>query len=159
MMLKNVMNLKNPNEENDMVLYTGNPADIKTQLSKHIDSMGSDTETNYYDDYSVTIFLKNGYRIISNKEVLGSSLSIEYFNEKPPPENTSEANIYSEVFNDVLPNMQSTPAKYYTQNANGKNKALSKEEFLNSVDTIVPSEVFNFLQKRHSYLLFKTEET
>jgi len=133
-------------------------SEIKAQLNEDIRAIGSDAEVNYYDDFSVTIFLKNGYRIISNKEVLGSSLSIEFFDKKQL-QHTSVENIYSEVMNEVWSNDQKPCAKYYKKNSDYKNVKLTQDAFLDLVNKIVPNKVVEFLNKRHSYLLFQTALT
>jgi len=115
-------------------------------LEPYIRSIGSEQELDYCNECSVTLFLKNGYRIISIKSMFVDQISVEVFQSKEYI--PSIGNIYFEDFK-----TKPSQRKYYECSA-GMRTNLMPEEFALKLDNIAGSEVVNFLRERHGFMQY-----
>lgn len=120
------------------------------QALENVKSAGSDTDKNPLFDESVTLFLENGYRLISTKSLLGQTLELEPFDENVKSQPTYKAEIYHDI--DILPNK---PKNRIFEVKNGISKDISIDEFIMEVTPILGSDVSEFLKQRHESLPFR----
>ena len=107
-----------------------------------VEAIGSDTNLNPLHDESVTIFLKNGYRIISTKSLFGQSLELEDLNDAKKP--IYKAEIYHQ-FTEDLP----VPKNKFYQEEDGSIFKMKDEVFYSKISTIIGKEIYNYLAERH----------
>lgn len=117
---------------------------LKEYLDPHIQAIGSENEVDYFNEYSVTLFLNNGYRIISIKSFFVNQISVEMF--APIDGVKSQGNIYLEEYN--------AKRKLYEVSEEGIRTNLTPEAFALKLESIAGMEVINFLRERHEYFQY-----
>lgn len=114
-------------------------------------SAGSDRSVSPIADPSVTIFLENDYRLISTKNILGQSLSLDRYNDDTEAfEPVYQAKIFHE--NNLLP---SKPADSFQEFSQEGEVNLSQNEFVEKLTAITGTDLLQFLQQRHDGLAFQ----
>lgn len=118
---------------------------------KDVVKYGSDAESDPLNDESVTLFLKNGYRLISTKDINGQSLQLVPFDgeAKLKRADSYEATIFHEIVN------LNTPADIFEKVVDGIRKTISSQEFMDALSKIVSNETMDYLEKRHNIIVFK----
>lgn len=112
---------------------------------------GSDREESALHDPSLTIFLTNGYRLISEKSMLGQSIELEAFNKAV---DKSAPAFKAEIYHSLGGSYESPDNNIY-QEQNGVQTKISLETFISEVHNIIGQEIFDFLKERHSSVPFR----
>src|SRR5262245_27994985 len=104
----------------------------------------SDANIHPLHDESVTVFLTNGYRLISTKSILGQSLELEPFKAATAQNPILKAEIYHQVESGIP-----KPKDQLYQEIAGKTQAMKSDNFSKLVEGIVGAPLFEYLKQRH----------
>jgi hypothetical protein len=103
-------------------------------------------------DTSVTIFLKNGYRVISTKDLFGQTLEVDPF-EKIVIENPS---LKAMVFNNSVPLMANKviemPQPRFYKVENGVEEDITQTLFVEMISPILGEELLSFITARNDII-------
>lgn len=117
-----------------------------------VESAGSDVNENPLHDESVTIYLKNGYRLISTKSLLGQTIELDPFSDTL---DSSTPSFKAELYHKI-----ETPFHYQPKNEiyklhNNLRRRISLEKFIEQVNAIISQELNEFLKQRHESVPFR----
>jgi ApbE superfamily uncharacterized protein (UPF0280 family) len=116
----------------------------------NVKSVGSEEQTSPLQDSDVTLFLKNQYRVITTKSVLGESITIESTDKSSVLAYRAMAiNSIATAYAGITSNKPKV-TQTYEKRAREQYEKISKEEFGNAVHALVGPAVWDYLQSRHS---------
>ena len=114
------------------------------QQFENVRSASSEFENNPLTDNNITIFLKNNYRIISDRSILGQAISLEHRFDMSAPS-------YSWIL--AYPSMKNNDDSKgdFTQVIRQSNESspICFDVFFENLKQICGPDVFNFLLMRH----------
>ena len=122
------------------------------QKMPSVAQVGSDLSNSPTQDPSLTVFLKNGYRLISTKSALGSSIEAEAFDEEC--KKNSEVQYCSAEMHNPINGISRSKDNFSKkiQSPDGEQNTIptTKDDFFNSLEKIIDDkQLYNFLQDRH----------
>lgn len=112
---------------------------------------GSEEEKDPLHDSNLTLFLENGYRLISTMTALGQTLELEPFDDGISSSPSFKAQIYHNAFA-LMPK----PQDKAIQIRNGIQSDIHLETFIDEMAAILSQEVIGFLKERHAMLPFRS---
>lgn len=118
-----------------------------------VDSVDSEYEQSPLNDPDLTLFFKNGYRLISKKCTLGQTLELEPVDDDLL--DLAVAPSYkAEIYHNVIKGCKTEDK--FVEMRNDNETAIDIETFAQEVTDIVGKEVKDFLKDRHQSIPFRT---
>lgn len=120
-----------------------------------VKSATSDNEKNPMRDSDLTIFLKNGYRVISKISALGQTLELSPFKEKLIE--SFAPSFTAQIYNPTP--FYQKPDDQFFKIVDENETPIEMGSFMEELEKIIGQQVKDFLQLRHESLNFSVTPT
>ena len=118
----------------------------RLEAYENVRSVSSEAERDPLTDNNVTIFLKNDYRIISDRSILGQAISLDHRFEMSAP-----SYYWILTYPSVKKDDDSKGDCTQLIRQSNESRPISLEAFFENLRRICGSDVYDFLLQRHQF--------